>query len=143
MRVEAALQARHTRIVTIRMDETVLAAARRLRAENIGVLVVKDTCATEGDAVAGIVTERDILQVIADHGTAAFSRPVHALLKKGAVFCRPEDSIECVLSLMDERHIRYIPVLDEEALVGVISMRDAMTLSKGRAVAHRPALAPA
>lgn len=129
MQVEMALRAKRGRIVTIRMTETCLVAARLLRSENIGALVVKDSCGTEGDVILGVLSERDILQSIMDHGTAAFAMPVAALMTRDVISCQSNDSVDRALSMMDEHHIRHLPVLHGESLVGVISMRDMLSLA--------------
>ncbi len=129
MRVAAALRAKAARIVAIRMTETVMTAARLLRAENIGILVVKDSCGTEGDVILGMLSERDILQAIVDHGTAAFAMPVSALMTYPGVSCQTDDTVDRALGLMDEHHIRHLPVLEQEALVGVVSIRDMLALA--------------
>ena len=64
------------RIVSVRMNETVETAARMLRDENIGAIVVKDVCNTEGDTVVGMFSERDFLRAILDKGIAVLKRPV-------------------------------------------------------------------
>lgn len=130
MRIEAALRARHPRIVTIRMTDSVLLAARRLRAENVHLLVVKDTCATEGDAVLGVITERHILQAIVDHGIAAMKMPVTALMSRHVICCAPHDTVEHALALMHANDVRHLPVLQDGALIAVVSLRDLLALSK-------------
>jgi len=129
MRIETALRAKRARIVTIRMAETVMVAARRLRSENIGILAVKDSCGTEGDVILGMLSERDVLQAVVDHGTAAFSMPVSALMTQAVVSCQSDDTVDHALGLMNEHHIRHLPVFHGEALVGVISLRDVLALA--------------
>lgn len=136
MQVERALWAKRGRIVTIRMAETCMVAARLLRSENIGVLVVKDSCATEGDVILGVLSERDVLQAIVDHGTAAFSMPVFALMTRDVVTCQSDDAVDYALDLMNEHHIRHLPVLHGEALVGVISIRDVLALATTAELSH-------
>lgn len=144
MRVGTVLQTRRARVVSIRMTETVMVAARLLRTENIGALLVKDCCATEGEVVLGVVSERDILQAVAEHGTAAFTMPVSALMKRTVLSCGPDDTVEHAVTLMDEHHVRYLPVFADGAAIGVISLRDVLALSKPRgatAGASAPTLA--
>lgn len=136
MQVGKALWAKRGRIVTVRMTETCMVAARLLRSENIGVLVVKDSCATEGDVILGVLSERDILQAIVDYGTAAFSKPVCVLMTRAVVSCQSDDSVDYALELMNKHHIRHLPVLHGDALVGVISIRDILALTSVAAVSH-------
>ena len=142
MRIEAVLRAKHRRVITVRMTDTVLNAARRLRAEDVGLLVVKDTCATEGDAVLGVLSERDILQAIVDHGMHAMKLPVSRLMTLAVFCCDLDDSVERALTLMHAHHIRHLPVLDNGSLVGVVSMRDLVAPAlQGPEHAERPELA--
>lgn len=129
MRIEAALRAKPHRLIAVRMTDTVLTAARRLRAENVGLLVVKDTCATEGDAILGVVAERSILQAIVDHGMQALTLPVGRLMTAAVVCCDLHDSIEHALNLMRRHRVGHLPVLHDGSLVGVVSMGDLVSLS--------------
>ncbi|MDR3469812.1 MAG: CBS domain-containing protein [Xanthobacteraceae bacterium] len=116
---------RSSRVVTIRMNETVETAARLLRQEDISALVVKDVCRTEGNVAVGMVTERDVVGAIARHGGAGLAVKVAELISvQRLVSCRSSDSLDDVRRLMREHHIRHLPVIDDHGLVGVISMRD-------------------
>lgn len=130
------LRSKSSRIATIRMNETVATAAKLLRRENVGALVVKDVCRTEGNVVVGMFSERDVASAIADHGPAGSALQVSALISvQKLVSCTAQDTVEHVRQLMDEHHIRHVPVLEGHTLIGVISMRDLNTV----AVAGRPA----
>lgn len=129
MQVDKALPAKHGRIVTIRMTETCMVAARLLRSENIGVLVVKDSCGTEGDVILGVLSERDILQAVVDHGAVAFAMPISSVMTQDVVSYQSNDTVDRALNIMREFHIRHLPVLHGEALVGVISIRDMLSLA--------------
>lgn len=118
--------AENPRIISIRISETTGAAAQLLRSENIGALIVKNSCGTEGDVVVGVLSERDILRAVLDYGIAAWKMPVEAIMTRAVVSCKPSDEIEHVAELMDSHHIRHVPVIDREALVGVVSIRDLL-----------------
>ena len=75
MTVGDILRSKSSRIATIRMNETVDTAAKLLRRENVGALVVKDVCRTEGNVVVGMFSERDVASAIADHGSAGSALP--------------------------------------------------------------------
>ena len=114
-----------SRIVTVRMNETVETAAKLLRRENISALVVKDVCRTEGNVAVGMMTERDVVGAIAQHGAAGLAVKVADLISvQRLVSCRSTDSLGHVRQLMRDHHIRHLPVIDEHGLIGVISMRD-------------------
>ena len=124
MRAEDILRQKETRIVMIRVGETVATAVTLMTRENIGALVVKEVCRTAGNIAVGVFSERDVARALATHGAAALTMPVSAFMGRSVISCEPRDSIETVLRLMDENHIRHVPVMEDHTLVGVISARD-------------------
>lgn len=127
MRVADILTRKGTRILTVRLGETVEVAAQLLRRENVGALVVKDVCRTEGNVVLGMFSERDIVRALVDLGPAALRTPVSSLMSRDVITCAPGDPVEHVLELVETHHIRHLPVLENDTLVGVISVRDLVT----------------
>jgi CBS domain-containing protein len=114
-----------TRVVTVRMNETVGVAAQLLRANNISGLVVKDVVRSEGNTAVGMFTERDVVRAIAEHGAACVNLKVAQLISvQRLVACTSSDTLEHVRHLMNVHHIRHLPVIDNFSLAGVISMRD-------------------
>jgi CBS domain-containing protein len=134
MKVEQLLIRKGTRIVSVRMNETVETAARMLRKENIGAVVVKDVCGTEGDTIVGILSERDFLRAIVDSGPEVLKKPVSSLMSRPVISCSPKDDIDHVKELFNEHHIRHVPVIDQEALIGIISIRDVIATEATNAV---------
>jgi CBS domain-containing protein len=126
MRVEDVLRKRKsTRVVTVRMNETVGVAAQLMRASNISALVVKDVVRTEGNTAVGMFTERDVVRAIAEHGAGGASLKVSQLISvQRLVACSSGDTLEQARHLMNVHHIRHLPVIDNFSLAGVISMRD-------------------
>jgi len=113
------------RVVTVRMNETVGVAAQLMRASNISALVVKDVVRTEGNTAVGMFTERDVVRAVADHGPAGVNLKVSQLVSvQRLVACSSGDTLEHVRHLMNVHHVRHLPVIDNFALAGVISMRD-------------------
>jgi CBS domain-containing protein len=110
-------------IATVRRDETLQAAARRMQEMDVGSLPVLD-----GKAVAGIVTDRDI----AVRGVAAGMIPQESLVADVMTtelrFCRADDTIEQAMAEMGELQVRRLPVLDaKNEIVGVVSLGDLAT----------------
>ena len=125
MQVGDVLRKKNARVVTIRMNETVGVAARLMRTNNISALVVKDVVRSEGNTAVGMFTERDVVRAIAEHGTAGVSLKVSQLISiQRLVSCSASDTLDEVRHLMNVHHIRHLPVIDNFALAGVISMRD-------------------
>ncbi len=125
MRVGEILNRKSTRIATVRMNETVATAARLLRNEDVGALVVKDVCRTEGNVAVGMFSERDVVRAISEHGQAGLDMKVSTLISvQKLISCNSTDTVEHVRDLMNDNHIRHVPVIDDYTLIGVISMRD-------------------
>ena len=126
MNVASLLQRKNARIIAIQMEATADFAARLLRTENVGAVIVKDTCATEGDVVLGILSERDIVRALVDRGITALKMPVSVLMSRDVVSCGPGDELDRVADLMERHQTRYVPVIDGDALIGMISVRDLL-----------------
>ena len=125
MKVGDILRNKTARVITVRMNETVGVAAQLMRAGNVSALVVKDVVRTEGNTAAGMFTERDVVRAIAEHGAAGVNLKVSQLISpQRLISCSTTDALEHVRHLMNVHHIRHLPVIDDFALAGVISMRD-------------------
>jgi CBS domain-containing protein len=125
MKVGDILRKKTARVATIRMNETVAIAAQLMRASNISALVVKDVVRTEGNTAVGMFTERDVVRAIAEHGAAGAGLKISQLISvQQLVSCSPGDTLEHVRHLMNLKHIRHLPVIDNYSLIGVISIRD-------------------
>ena len=143
MRVEELLLHKGTRIISVstrvlgsssvRMGETVETATRMLRRENIGAVVVKDVCGTEGDTIMGMLSERDVVRALVDHGPAVLKKPVSHLMSTNVICCRPTDDLADAIALFDRHQIRHLPVIDGTALIGVISTRDIIAITAAEA----------
>ncbi|MGQ4275346.1 CBS domain-containing protein [Terrihabitans sp. B22-R8] len=128
MNVADLLCRKGPRILSVKMDEPVETAVRLLSRENIGALVVKDSVGNEADTVVGMFSERDLLHAIALQGPSILKKPIGELMSRRVIHCTPKDSLAHVLNLMDQHHVRHLPVLEEHQLMGVISIRDFIAL---------------
>jgi len=77
-------------------------------------------------SIAGIVTERDVLRATAKHGPAVCALGVRDVMTRDLLVAVPDDTVDYVLSLMTERRMRHVPVIDEGVLVGLVSIGDAV-----------------
>ncbi|HEV8389684.1 MAG TPA: CBS domain-containing protein [Dongiaceae bacterium] len=134
MRIEQILRAKGTRIISIRLRESVAAAAKMMTSENIGALVVTDVVLTEGSTVVGMLSERDIVRAIVTSGPDIMKMPVEKLMTRKFIFCAPNDDLADVIEKMDRHGIRHLPVLEEHALVGVLSVRDVIHVLREAAI---------
>ncbi|HVG82733.1 MAG TPA: CBS domain-containing protein [Methylomirabilota bacterium] len=121
MTVEAILKRKGTRVSTIAKNATIAAAAQRLNLDHIGALVV-----TEGARVVGIMSERDIIAGLARHGAVTLEKRVEELMTWPIVTCTRTQSIKEVMAAMTRQRIRHLPVVEEEALMGIISIGDVV-----------------
>ena len=125
-RVGDVLRPKDTRIITIRLRETVAMAVTLMNRENVHALVVKDVCRTEGNVVVGVFSDRDVARGLAAHGAAVLNLPVSTFLNRPLAACVANDTIDAVLRLMDEHQVRLLPVLEDHTLIGVISISDVI-----------------
>lgn len=120
MNVEAILRGKGRDVATIRPDQTVAVALTALRDRNIGALVAS----RDGERVDGIISERDIVHGLAEHGGALLSLEVSAVMTRRVTTCAPADTVADLMALMTNRRIRHLPVTDDGKLVGIVSIGD-------------------
>ncbi|WP_024510939.1 CBS domain-containing protein [Bradyrhizobium sp. ARR65] len=107
--------------VAIGSNETVGIAAGLMRASNVGALVVRNA----SYAVVGIFCERDIVSAIAERGATGLAMKLRQFVSpRPLVSCSSQDTLAYVEHLMTRHQIRYVPVIDNGRLVGVVSLRD-------------------
>jgi CBS domain-containing protein len=107
-------------VFTASPNETVGAAAALLHTRRVGAMVVLE----EDETIAGILSERDIVRVIAKEGAAALSKPISACMTRDVVFAQPEETVDALLERMTDRRIRHLPVCKGKRLAGIISIGD-------------------
>ncbi|MCF3946782.1 CBS domain-containing protein [Acidiphilium sp. AL] len=133
MIVETMLRHRGPRIVSLSMDKTLQAAVTLMRAEQVDAVVVIDRCATEGEAVLGVLTRQDVTDAVADHGAAAFAMPVAKLIKGRLVVCDIGEELPTLIEMMRERAAQHALVMDREQAIGLIDVSDILFFGQGTA----------
>ncbi len=121
MSIQAILYEKGTNVETIAPDVSVKDAATRLHEKNIAALV-----ATKGDAILGIISEREIVHALASHGERVASMKVGDILMRDVATVAPEDSLRRVMALMTRYRTRHLPVLRGNKLVGIVSIGDVI-----------------
>jgi CBS domain-containing protein len=120
MLVSGILRDKGDMVFTASPTDTVAAVASMLHQRRVGAMVV-----VEGErAVAGIVSERDIVRVVAEDGAAALERPISDCMTRDVIFAQPDETVDSLLSRMTDRRIRHLPVCIDHNLVGIISIGD-------------------
>jgi CBS domain-containing protein len=100
-------------------SSTILEALKLLEKHDIGVLMVLD-----GEKLVGIISERDIVRKLANHGKADLSASVKEYMTSNVFYVESSNSVEECMKLMTNKHIRHLPVMDKGKVVGVISIND-------------------
>jgi CBS domain-containing protein len=106
-------------VFTIRPEATVDELLDALAEHNIGAMVVS----TDGTTLQGIVSERDIVRKLRDVGEHAL---VQDIMTTDIHVCSPEDTLGDLMGVMTQHRVRHVPVIDGGALVGVLSIGDAV-----------------
>ena len=120
MLVSQILKNKGDTVFTSGPHETVESAAAMLHERRIGALVV-----VEGDrAVIGIVSERDIVRVLAELGAAALSQPIASCMSRDVVFAAPSETVDQLMERMTDRRLRHLPVCLDGKLLGIVSIGD-------------------
>ena len=122
MNVETILRAKGRDVATIEPDATVESAIRLLASRRIGALIVSE----DGRRVDGIVSERDIVQGLAEHGAGLLEQRIEDVMTRRVHTCSPEDTVEELMGRMTERRIRHLPVVEAGALCGMVSIGDVV-----------------
>jgi len=113
------LQGKQRDVLQISGDASVLDAVKAMVEANVGSLLV-----TDGDEIAGIVTERDYLRRAAIEGRDDAGTPAREIMSAPVICVTPDTSIDECMALMTERRIRHVPVVDGGALVAMLSIGD-------------------
>lgn len=111
-------------VVTIAPDETVRALLGLLADHNVGAVVVS----SDGEAVDGIVSERDVVRRLHDN-ESILDGAVSAIMTADVETCGPETHVDDLRVVMTERRIRHVPVVTEGRLTGIISIGDVVKSS--------------
>ena len=122
--VNDVLETKGQSVVEIEPTASISQAAVQLAKHNIGVLVVRD----DQRRLIGIVSERDIVFAVAKSDPAVMDEPVSNVMSRQVRTCAPSSDIMESLSQMEQYSIRHLPVVSGEDLVGLVSIRDLMSV---------------
>ena len=121
MSIQAILDRKGPEVITIHATATVRSAADRMRERSIAALVVES-----GDAIAGLISERDIVHAVSRHGERALSMAVLEVVTHSTITVAPDDTVKRAMSLMTHHRVRHLPVIANDKLVGIVSIGDAV-----------------
>jgi CBS domain-containing protein len=120
-KVADILQHKGSRITSVMTDTTVLEALKIMANQNIGSVVVM-----EGGKYVGIMTERDYSRKVILKGKSSTDTPVLEIMSMDLPHVGPNDSIDFCMQLLSDKNIRYLPVFDNGALCGIVSINDVV-----------------
>jgi CBS domain-containing protein len=126
MLISDILKFKGTNVVTVDPQTTVAALLQALAEQNIGAVVV-----TRGEAVVGIVSERDIVRRLNDRGHDVLDGTVAEIMTTSVIACASHDPVENVANAMTEKRVRHLPVIDDGRLAGIVTIGDVV-LSRTR-----------
>lgn len=118
-RVSDILRAKGSQVFSIRSDASVYEAVSAMVGHNVGCLLVLDS-----DGVKGIISERDYLREIVLQGRTSKTTQVKEIMTAEVVVVEPSRPLDECMAIMSERRIRHLPVVNEGAVIGLVSIGD-------------------
>lgn len=119
--VSDLLRGKGSQVWSIDASATILDALRLLDEKDVGALPV-----TNKGKLAGIFSERDFARAVSENPQLSLETAVAELMTKDVLSVAPTDSVEKCMKLMTDQHIRHLPVLDGDQMVGIVSIGDAV-----------------
>ena len=119
MKVSDILRVKGGTLFTVHPDESLATGLKTMSDRDIGSLVVME----HGDLV-GMLTFREVIQAVVKNGGSVGTSSIRSVMDDHPLTCTPETEIDEVRRMMLDRHARYLPVMDQRTLMGVISFYD-------------------
>lgn len=135
MTIAAVLGGKGREVETIGASATVGDAVAKLGQRRIGALPV-----VEGDEIVGIMSERDVIYCLRDHGADVLGWPVSRAMSSPAITASPDTEVLTALALMTQRRIRHLPVVEGGTIAGIVSIGDLVKYRMERIEAEAEAM---
>jgi CBS domain-containing protein len=135
MTIAAVLGSKGSAVETIGAGDCLFDAVRRLGEKRIGALPVIDQ-----DGIVGIMSERDVIYCLRDHGPEVLDWPVSRVMSAPAITAEPSRDVLAALALMTQRRIRHLPVVADGGLLGIVSIGDLVKYRMERIEAEADAM---
>jgi CBS domain-containing protein len=120
MNIAQILKAKGRAVATVRPDASLFEIINKLAQKRIGAIVVVG----DNGEVVGIISERDIIRRLAAQGEAALNEPVSQSMTSSVVSCQETSTIDEIMEVMTQGRFRHVPVIEDGALVGIVSIGD-------------------
>ena len=121
MLVAEILKGKGQAVFTLSPEAPLIEACAELDRKRVGALIV-----CQGEDVAGVLSERDIVRAIASDGVEALSRPASHYMTTEVIFAEPTETVAVLMGRMSDRRVRHLPVLRGGQLAGVVSIGDVV-----------------
>lgn len=121
MTVRSILDSKGHHVASIDPDTKMTTAVKTLAERRIGALLVMG----EGQ-IEGIISERDVVRVLAERGAGVLDEPVRAVMTRKVVTCTRSDTVAAVMEMMTAGKFRHLPVVDNGRVVGLVSIGDVV-----------------
>jgi CBS domain-containing protein len=135
MTIAAVLRSKGSEVETITAHATVADAVAKLGQRRIGALPV-----VEAEEVVGIMSERDVIYCLRDHGPEVLNWPVARVMSSPAITVTPDTEVLGALALMTQRRIRHLPVAEGGGIRGIVSIGDLVKYRMERIEAEAEAM---
>jgi CBS domain-containing protein len=122
MKVSHLLETKGGEVSTISQERTVSDAVALLKERGIGALVVTGATAP----LVGMFSERDVVRALATSGAKALEQNVADLMSRDVVTCTSSTDVTALMTTMTERRFRHVPVVEDEKLIGLVSIGDVV-----------------
>jgi CBS domain-containing protein len=122
MIVKSILSSKGDNVISIEPTATLDAAVKVLTRHNIGALLVLGP----DRRVGGILSERDIVRVLAERGAGVLAEPLSRVMTRKVVTCSQSDTVDVLMQRMTTGKFRHLPVVEQDRLIGVISIGDVV-----------------
>ena len=119
--VQQILDAKDSQIFSVTENSSVLSGLQLMMELNVSALLI-----VENDLLKGIFTERDYARKIILYGKSSAETSIAEAMTPNPITVKPNDSIELCMTIMTEKHIRHLPVVQEGVLLGMVSIGDVV-----------------
>jgi len=120
MNIAQILKAKGRAVATARPDATLLEIVNKLAQKKIGAIVIVG----DHGEVAGIISERDVIRRLGELGAQALLEPVSQCMTSSVISCHETSTLDEMMEVMTQGRFRHVPVLEDGALVGIVSIGD-------------------
>lgn len=119
MTVHAILESKGHQVVSVGPDARVAEAVKVLGEKRIGAILVM-----KGSAIEGILSERDVVRVLAERGAAILDEPVSKVMTRKVVTCGRTETVSGLMEKMTQGKFRHLPVVEGGRIIGIVSIGD-------------------